>query len=822
MQHCEVHPQTFRCFMVRELKKSTPTAFVIDVNGFELTFKLLYFALMTGLKCFGEEIVVNSKKNRLLDTYFGGSNKSVKKGELLECFEDQNWGVDDDAGGDAVKIALLYFIHIYILSGEKNNVVIPRLHFDLVESRRYVDYTWGKEAFDDLVRIKNGDRIPRKFNWKTIDGTPHFKDLMTGMFNDDESEDRLTYRNIVPTISEIEELRLRPYLSDNSASTGQQQVADDYDDFSSTPPHVSAAKQPQNKGVSESPPHKKPRQMPMVPSPLKKTTSPITHIGSHPSGGRLTRRHGLASTGHASAVEKESAPIPNPPSAVPVDILSTSKSEDISGLREELNEFKYKVYAEFKDLHKTINENFAKVFEYTKVNQTTKKSADEYIPRDAGVQMQTDTGHAASTEGVGMQQFDVPDIGMDRRNESGETLKESTEELQEGGDNFGEQKESTICIDQIHLTEYIVEFPEDTVSVKSPVLSANSADIAEVLADISRTGWSSGPSHDKSAVLQEDRSIFETPPKVGENVIPLSQFLLPDELLPSQTPERRMVLHPSVARNRRPTGSKHITVLIFKKKHPFADPITGPVDIELFDKYLEWIRKGLLVRHENKKNNEDRYRKKMAALENDANYTYNFGITVVENKNWFYQLSMSGQMWNDEHVDVIFYYLRKKGKYDRRSTFKYTTVDCLFMRKVDQTYLAYNNPETGPNVANEEDDICQYVKGYRLHANVSWHSIDNIFIPVNIKEDNHWILVVLSFNDRDCGVYVAAFAEYLSTGEGIPAQIDATMLRNRYIALLWDYAARKIDEHAMSDIEAPPKPVRPAVDYGKADKIDVT
>ncbi|XP_060180565.1 uncharacterized protein LOC132610270 [Lycium barbarum] len=157
--------------------------------------------------------------------------------------------------------------------------------------------------------------------------------------------------------------------------------------------------------------------------------------------------------------------------------------------------------------------------------------------------------------------------------------------------------------------------------------------------------------------------------------------------------------------------------------------------------------------HENKKNNEDRYRKKMEAFENDAYYTYNVGITVVENKNWFYQLSMSGQLWNDEHIDVIFYYLRKKGKYDRRSTFKYTTVDCLFMRKVDQTYLTYNNPETGSNVANEEDDLWQYVKGYRLNANVPWHSVDNIFIPINIKEDNHWILVVLSFNDRRLYVY---------------------------------------------------------------------
>ncbi|XP_059291361.1 uncharacterized protein LOC132044839 [Lycium ferocissimum] len=163
------------------------------------------------------------------------------------------------------------------------------------------------------LTVKNGDRIPRMFNWKTKDESPHFKDLMTGMFNDDDSEDRLTYKNIVPTINEIEELGLRPYLSSKSASTLQQQVEDDYDDFSSTPPHLAAAKHPQNKGVSQSPPHKKPRQMPMVPSPVKKTTSPITRSVNHPSGGRLTRRPGLASTRYASTREKEqSCPIPTP------------------------------------------------------------------------------------------------------------------------------------------------------------------------------------------------------------------------------------------------------------------------------------------------------------------------------------------------------------------------------------------------------------------------------------------------------------------------------------------------------------------------------
>ncbi|XP_059316053.1 uncharacterized protein LOC132066869 [Lycium ferocissimum] len=226
MQHCEVQGQLFRCLMVRELKKSTPDAFVIDINGTELTFSLFEFALMSGLKCYGEEIVFNEGKNGLLEKYFGGSKKSVKKMELNECFNDKNWGVDDDADQDALKIAVLYFIHNYILSGEKRNVVIPRLHFDLVDSGRYKDYTWGKEAFVDLIKsihnkmdkpkqyyclrgfpfaiqawlyeccsnvdpdlaVRNGDRIPRILNWKTVDPTPSFNHLMTGMFKDDVSE----------------------------------------------------------------------------------------------------------------------------------------------------------------------------------------------------------------------------------------------------------------------------------------------------------------------------------------------------------------------------------------------------------------------------------------------------------------------------------------------------------------------------------------------------------------------------------------------------------------------------------------------------------
>lgn len=62
----------------------------------------------------------------------------------------------------------------------------------------------------------------------------------------------------------------------------------------------------------------------------------------------------------------------------------------------------------------------------------------------------------------------------------------------------------------------------------------------------------------------------------------------------------------------------------------------------------------------------------------------------------------------------------------------------------------------------------------------------------------------------DCGLYVLAYAEYLSEGEGIPVDFfDAELLRIGYGALLWEYASKKVADGAVSDNEAPSKITRP-------------
>ncbi|OIT29814.1 hypothetical protein A4A49_65782, partial [Nicotiana attenuata] len=75
--------------------------------------------------------------------------------------------------------------------------------------------------------------------------------------------------------------------------------------------------------------------------------------------------------------------------------------------------------------------------------------------------------------------------------------------------------------------------------------------------------------------------------------------------------------------------------------------------------------------------------------------------------------------------------------------------------------------------------------------------------PLNIQ----WIVGEIPQQKEgslDCGVFVAAFAEYVSFGElSIPVEdlSDIDQHRRRYGALLWDYARKKQEHGAISDSE---------------------
>ncbi|KAF3621122.1 hypothetical protein FXO37_32973 [Capsicum annuum] len=236
----------------------------------------------------------------------------------------------------------------------------------------------------------------------------------------------------------------------------------------------------------------------------------------------------------------------------------------------------------------------------------------------------------------------------------------------------------------------------------------------------------------------------------------------------------------------------------------------------------------------------------------ESPFTMNFGS--ADEKNWFYVMNTPSQTWSDEQIDVCFYYLRKKFKYDPNSSYKFSTVDYNFMNIVSRLFDVYRVDDASLNADGKEYHLNEYISGFRMHTTVPWHTIDHMFISVHVKAKHHWVLVVISFNHRciyvydsllaaghdavvlskieklaemdpfgvsvvenvpqqpsgslDCGLYMITYAECLTFGEGVPlVDFDPDLIRIRYASLVWDYGTRKAEAEAQSDDEAPMRPL---------------
>ncbi|PHT48364.1 hypothetical protein CQW23_12572 [Capsicum baccatum] len=142
------------------------------------------------------------------------------------------------------------------------------------------------------------------------------------------------------------------------------------------------------------------------------------------------------------------------------------------------------------------------------------------------------------------------------------------------------------------------------------------------------------------------------------------------------------------------------------------------------------------------------------------------------------------------HIDVYFYYLRKKSKYgplssyknEPNKSYKYSTVDCNFMNVIRSLNDVYSMDAQNLKDGGQEHHLMDYINGFHMHALVPWHTIEDIFIPVNIKEKHHWALAVLSFSKRciflydsyeSSGHYAAVLVEIEKIAKIIPLCLQA-------------------------------------------------
>ncbi|XP_019244541.1 PREDICTED: uncharacterized protein LOC109224416 [Nicotiana attenuata] len=196
-------------------------------------------------------------------------------------------------------------------------------------------------------------------------------------------------------------------------------------------------------------------------------------------------------------------------------------------------------------------------------------------------------------------------------------------------------------------------------------------------------------------------------------------------------------------------ASKSAPKLIFDIKHPFT------IEIDDFDtlsplakEFCAFVDNGMDTRRSAKHIYPDEV--------NNLAEGFTFGSCYVTKKDWFHSLAYCGRPLIDTHLDVLFYYLRKRGKYGPSVAMRFTTTNFAFGNKINSLYKDFKVNQD-PSVIPDGHEIKEYIRGYYCDANVPWHTVDHVLFPIFVKRGRaklgHWVLGVFTFVGRCIHIY---------------------------------------------------------------------
>ena len=106
-----------------------------------------------------------------------------------------------------------------------------------------------------------------------------------------------------------------------------------------------------------------------------------------------------------------------------------------------------------------------------------------------------------------------------------------------------------------------------------------------------------------------------------------------------------------------------------------------------------------------------------------------------------------------KHIDVAFYYLRKKIKqYPNLEQRKVTTVDTFFSTKIAAMWKVYKGAPEKFEWGTCET-LLKIMLGLSIQCGSSWFDVNTLLIPMNLGSLQHWILVKLELTDWTIEVY---------------------------------------------------------------------
>ncbi|XP_060963962.1 uncharacterized protein LOC133033275 [Cannabis sativa] len=183
-------------------------------------------------------------------------------------------------------------------------------------------------------------------------------------------------------------------------------------------------------------------------------------------------------------------------------------------------------------------------------------------------------------------------------------------------------------------------------------------------------------------------------------------------------------------------------VTYVKGLYALNDSFADPVSPEIEAKFDAWIGQGLL-KHPRHYNCYVDGAKKFSPV-------FRLSVDYVEDKTWFYHLATCNMFINDSHMNTIFYYLRRKGKYCSVVTLNFATTDYLFDDSIQALYHKFNKAKamkTKISHIHATHPIAHYIRGLRIPCSKPWYEVDHVLFIINLRRESHWVFGRLDLND---------------------------------------------------------------------------
>ncbi|KAF4402845.1 hypothetical protein G4B88_010297 [Cannabis sativa] len=196
-----------------------------------------------------------------------------------------------------------------------------------------------------------------------------------------------------------------------------------------------------------------------------------------------------------------------------------------------------------------------------------------------------------------------------------------------------------------------------------------------------------------------------------------------------------------------PDDSVYKVVKYVRGLCPLDNKIGEPVDPQLEADFVKWVDSGLRKHKSNTTTN-------VYCKGKDTIFPpFRFGVEDISNKMWFHNLAYPNCFLTNSHIDIIFYYLRKKIMYSAEPKIKVTTTDCLFCSSITTLYERFVEKNNDISVLSLSHNVAQYIQGGKILCATPWHLVDHVVMPINVKLQDHWICGRLNIVDRRIYLY---------------------------------------------------------------------